>query len=70
MTEHERYFVMAFPLRHNASAFNKGLPTIFPVAAIPKTKPEVTLFSLLISYASDPILAKLQKEIDSLEVKL
>ena len=60
---------MAFLLRHDASSFNNGPPTVFPVATIPKMKPEGTLFSLLSSNTSDPIFAKLYKEINSLEVK-
>ena len=61
---------MAFPLYHNALSFSNGPPIVFPVATIPETKPEGTLFSLLSSNMSNHILAKLHKEIDSLEVKL
>ena len=60
---------MAFLLRYNALSFNNKPPTVFPIIMISKIKLEGTLFSLLSNNTLDPILAKLYKEINSLEVK-
>ena len=60
---------MAFRIHNDSSSAGDGLSTGFPVVTIPETKLQGTLFSLLRNNTSDPVLAKLQKEVDSLDVQ-